>query len=95
MHPAETHNDFSFFAGTRQHNEYDVESVCHSLNDDDRAMLTLYTERQESLKASTTQQLVGKKCKEARQHETAGAQALLDNELFDLVGARNSTSETG
>ena len=33
----------------RQNNKYDIGSVRHFLNDDDRAMITLYSERQESL----------------------------------------------
>ena len=59
---AEVYNNFSFFARALQHNEYDIETVCHGLNDDDRAILTLHTD-------STTQQLTGKKRKEATQQE--------------------------
>ena len=63
--------DFSFFAHThtQQNNKYDIESVCHGLNDDDRAMLALCSERQESLKAPTTQQIIGKKRQEATQQQ--------------------------
>ena len=100
MPSAEVYNNFSFFAHTRQHDKYDVESVCHGLNDDDRAMLTLYTERQESRKASNTQQLIGKKRKEATQQEIRAytkpfleakqleCKSWLDNEVFDLVETR-------
>ena len=93
----EVNRDYTFFAHTRPKHKYDIESICHGLNDDDRAMLTLYSERQESLKASTTQQLIGKKRKEATQQETRAhnkqfleaklleCKSWLDNEVFDLV----------
>ena len=66
---AETNTNFSFFAHIQLRHNYDIRSVCHGLTDDDRAILTLYTQRQESLKASTTQQLIGKKRKAATQSE--------------------------
>ena len=53
---AEASNNFLCCAHTRDSATRTTLSLCHGLNDDDRAMLTLYTERQESLKASATQQ---------------------------------------
>ena len=63
-------------------------------------MLTLYTKRQESLKASTTQQPIGKKRKEATQQEIRAytkqfleakqleRKSWLANKVFDLVDTR-------
>ena len=50
------------------------------MTDDDRALLVLYSSKQESLKASSTSALIGKKRKEAK--------SWLDNEVFDLVDTR-------
>ena len=100
---AEIDTNFSFFAHTRQlRREYNIESVCHGLPDDDRAILTLHTQRQESLKAPTTQQLIGKKGKEATQSEIRAydkqfleakllqRKSWLDNEVFALVDTRRN-----
>ena len=68
--------------------------------DDDRALLLLYSSKQESLKASSTSALIGKKRKEATATETKAYQkqfleakhleckSWLDNDVFDLVDAR-------
>ena len=104
---AEAHNDFSFFAHTRQHSKYDIESVRHGLTDDDQAMLRLYTEciqnvyrETGALKASTTQELIGKKRTEAAQQEFRAytkqfleakqlrCKSWLGNEVFDPVDTR-------
>ena len=97
-HMTRVYNNFSFFVRPRQNNKHDVESVRHGLNNDGRAMLTLCSERQESLKASTTQQLIGKKRKEAttesRVHRKQSLEAKnsckswSENEVFDLVDTR-------
>ena len=96
---AEVHSSFSFYAHTRPSYKHDIEFVCRGLTDDDRAMLTLYSNRQESLKASTTQQLIGKR-KEATQQEIRAhnkqfvdaklleCKSWLDSEVFDLVDTR-------
>ena len=70
------------------------------LTDDDRAFLVLYSSKQESLKASSTSALIGKKRKEATATEIRACQkqfleakqleckSWLDNEVFDLVDTR-------
>ena len=70
------------------------------MTDDDRALLVLYSSKQESLKASSTSVLIGKKRKEATATETRAYQkqfheaklleckSWLDNEVFDLVDTR-------
>ena len=67
------------------------------MTDDDRALVVLYSSKQEFLKASSTSALVGKKRKEATATETTAYQkqflkakhleckSWLDNEGFDLV----------
>ena len=74
-----------------------VDRLCKNMTDDDRALLVLYSSKQESLKASTTSALIGKKRKEATATETKAYQkqfleathleckSWLDNEVFDLV----------
>ena len=42
-----------------------VDQLCKNMTDDDRALLVLYASKQESLKASSTSALIGKKRKEA------------------------------
>ena len=42
-----------------------VDQLCKNMTDDDRALLVLYSSKQESLKASSTSALIGKKWKEA------------------------------
>ena len=42
-----------------------VDQLCKNMTDDDRALLVLYSSKQESLKASSTSALIGKKRKEA------------------------------
>ena len=42
-----------------------VGQLCKNMTDDDRALLVLYSSKQESLKASSTSALIGKKRKEA------------------------------
>ena len=70
------------------------------MTDDDRALLVLYSSKQEPLKASSTSALVGKKRKEATSTEIRAYQkqfleakqleckSWLDNEVFDLVDTR-------
>ena len=63
------------------------------MTDDDRALLVLYSSKQESVKASSTSALIGKKRKEATATEFFEAKQLeckswLDNEVFDLVDTR-------
>ena len=74
------------------------------MTDDDRALLVLHSPKQESLKASSTSALIGKKQKEATATETKAYQkqfleakhleckSWLDNEVFDLVDARKFMS---
>ena len=77
-----------------------VDQLCKNMTDDDRALLVLYSSKQESLKASYTSALIGKKRKEAtateiRAYQTQFLEAKqleckswLDNEAFDLVDTR-------
>ena len=71
-----------------------VDQLCKNKTDDDRALLVLYSSKQESLKASSTSALIGKKRKErAYQKPFLEAKQLeckscLDNEVFDLVDTR-------
>ena len=77
-----------------------VDQLCKNMTDDDRALLVLYSSKQESLKASSTSALIGKKRKEATATETRAYQkqfleakqleckSWLDNEVFDLVDTR-------
>ena len=77
-----------------------VDQLCKNMTDDDRALLVLYSSRQESLKASSTSALIGKKRKEATATEIKAYQkqfleaknleckSWLDNEVFDLVDTR-------
>ena len=70
------------------------------MTDDDRALLVLYSSKQESLKASSTSALIGKKRKEATATEIRAYQkqfleakqleckSWLDNEVFELVDTR-------
>ena len=70
------------------------------MTDDDRALLVLYSSKQESVKASSTSALIGKKRKEATATEIRAYQkqfleakqleckSWLDNEVFDLVNTR-------
>ena len=74
-----------------------VDRLCKNMTDDDRALLVLHSSKQESLKASSTSVLIGKKRKEATATETRAYQkqfpeaklleckSWLDNEVFDLV----------
>ena len=74
-----------------------VDQLCNNMTDDDRALLVLYSSKQESLKASSTSALIGKKWKEATATEIRAYQkqfleakqleckSWLDNEVFDLV----------
>ena len=77
-----------------------VDQLCKNMTDDDRALLVLYSSKQESLKASSTSALIGKKRKEATATEIKAYQrqfleakqleckSWLDNEVFDLVDTR-------
>ena len=77
-----------------------VDQLCKNMTDDDRALLVLYSSKQESLKASSTSALIGKKRKEATatairayQKQFLEAKQLeckswLDNEVFDSVDTR-------
>ena len=77
-----------------------VDRLCKNMTDDDRALLVMYSSKQESLKASSTSALIGKKRKEATATETKADQkqfleakhleckSWLDNEVFDLVDTR-------
>ena len=77
-----------------------VDQLCKNMTDDDRALLVLYSSKQESLKASSTSALIGKKRKEATATEIRAYQkqfleakqleckSWLDNEVFDLVDTR-------
>ena len=77
-----------------------VDELCKNMTDDDRALLVLYSSKQESLEASSTSALIGKKRKEATATETRAYQkqfleakhleckSWLDNEVFDLGGTR-------
>ena len=77
-----------------------VDQFCKNMTDDDRALLVLYSSKQESLKASSTSVLIGKKRKEATATEIRAYQkqfleakqleckSWLDNEVFDLVDTR-------
>ena len=47
-----------------------VDRLCKNMTDDDRALLVLYSSKQESLKALSTSALIGKKRKEATASET-------------------------
>ena len=70
------------------------------MQEHDRALLVLYSSKQESLKASSTSALIGKKRKEATATEIRAYQkqfleakqleckSWLDNEVFDLVDTR-------
>ena len=51
-----------------------VDRLCKNMTDDDRALLVLYSSKQESLKASSTFVLIGKKRKEATAAETRAYQ---------------------
>ena len=77
-----------------------VDRLCKNMTDHDRALLALYSSKQESLKASSTSALIEKKRKEATATETRASQkqfleakhlerkSWLDNEVFDLVDTR-------
>ena len=74
-----------------------VDRLRKNMTDDDRALLVLYSSKQESLKASSTSVLIGKKRKEATATETRAYQKQfreakllewLDSEVFDLVDTR-------
>ena len=77
-----------------------VDQSCKNMTDDDRALLALYSSKQEPLKASSTSALIGKKRKEATATEIKAYQkqfleakqleckSWLDNEVFDLVDTR-------
>ena len=82
-----------------------VDQVCKNMTEDDRALLVLYSSKQESLKASSTSALIGKKRKEATATEMRAYQkqffeakqlqckSWLDNEVFDLVDTRKKLLE--
>ena len=77
-----------------------ADQLCKNMTDDDRALLVLYSSKQESLKASSTSVLIGKKRKEATATEIRAYQkqfleakqleckSWLDYEVFDLVDTR-------
>ena len=77
-----------------------VDRLCKNMTDDDPALLVLYSSKQESLRASSTSALIGKKRKEATATETRAKQKQFleakhlkrnlgfDNEVFDLVDTR-------
>ena len=84
-----------------------VDQLCKNMTDDDRALLVLYSSKQESLKASSTSALIGKKRKEATAMEIRAYQkqfheaklleckSWLDNEVFDLSTHARFMSGTG
>ena len=53
------------FSHQKYTDENHVDRLCKNMTDDDRALLVLYSSKQESLKASSTSALIGKKRKEA------------------------------
>ena len=53
------------FSHQKYTNKDQVDRLCKNMTDDDRALLVLYSSKQESLKASSTSALIGKKRKEA------------------------------
>ena len=53
------------FSHQKYRDKNHVDQLCKNMTDDDRALLVLYSSKQESLKASTTSALIGKKRKEA------------------------------
>ena len=77
-----------------------VDRLCKNMTDDDRALLVLYSSKQESSKASSTSVLIGKKRKEATATETRAYQkqfhkaklleckSWLDNEVLESTHAR-------
>ena len=85
-----------------------VDRLCKNMTDDDRALFVLHSSKQESLKASSTSALIGKKRKEATATETKAYQkqfleakhlecrSWLDNEVFDFSRyAKDSGQELG
>ena len=84
-----------------------VDQLCKNMTDDDRALLVLYTSKQESLKASSTSALIGQKRKEATATEIKAYQkqfleakqleckSWLDNEVFDLVASTHARFRSG
>ena len=86
------------FSHQRYTDQNRVGQLCKNMTDDDRALLVLYSSKQESLKASSTSALIGKKRKEATEIKAYQKQFLeskqleckpwLDNEVFDLVDTR-------
>ena len=85
------------FSHQKHTDQNHVDQLCKNMTDDDRALLVLYSSKQESLKASSTS---GKKRKEATATEIRAYQkqfleakqleckSWLDNEVFDLVDTR-------
>ena len=53
-----------------------VDRLCKNMTDDDRALLVLYSSKQESLKASSTSVLIGKKRKRPRRQELIRSNSL-------------------
>ena len=88
------------FSHQRYTDKNHVDRLCKNMTDDDRALLVLYSPKQESLKASCTSALIGKKRKEATATETRAYQkqfleaklleckSWLDNDVSDLVDTR-------
>ena len=53
------------FSHQKHTDQNHVDQLCKNMTDDDRAVFVLYSSKQESLKASSTSTLIGKKRKEA------------------------------
>ena len=76
------------FSHQKHTDQNHVDQLCKNMTDDDRALLVLYSSKQESLKASSTSALIGKKRKEAtyqKQFLEAECKSWLDNKVFDVV----------
>ena len=89
------------FSHQKHTDQNHVDQLCKNMTDDDRALVVLYSSKQESLKASSTSARIGKKRKEATATEIQAYQkqfleakqleerkSWLDNEVFDLVDTR-------
>ena len=81
------------FSHQKHTDQNHVDQLCKNMTDDDRALLVLYSSKQESLKASSKRKeatateirAYQKQFLEAKQLE---CKSWLDNEVFDLVDTR-------
>ena len=95
------------FSHQKHTDQNHVGQLCKNMTDDDRALLVLYSSKQESLQASSTSALIGKKRKEATATEIRAYQnqfleakqleckSWLDNEVFDWSTHARFRSGTG